>query len=289
MTPSMDKQVNGGATSAGQGLLYVVATPIGNLGDMSPRAIEVLQGADLIAAEDTRHSGRLLDYFNIGTRAVSLHEHNETRATPALVARLQAGETVALISDAGTPLVSDPGFVLVRAAIEAGVRVLPVPGPSAVTAALSVAGLATDRFVFEGFLAAKSTARRRQLTVLASEQRTLVFYEAPHRLTETVQDMVTVFGGGRPAVLARELSKRFETVIHDSLEGLLARFQAGEERRGECVLLVDGAPDYEPGDEWVDKVLEVLGDELPASKAAALAARITGRKRKDLYRRLLGE
>ena len=269
------------------GLLYVVATPIGNLGDMTQRAIELLRSADLIAAEDTRHSGRLLSHFNIHTRCIALHEHNERRATPDLIARMQAGEVIALISDAGTPLLSDPGYVLVHAAVEAGIKVLPVPGASAVTAALSVSGLATDRFVFEGFLAAKAGVRRRRLAELRAETRTLVFYEAPHRVLETIIDMGVVFGGERRAVFARELTKRFETVIHDSLAGLRRRLEAGEERRGECVFLVQGAPDQDVGDEQVQRSLDVLGDELPASKAAALAARITGRKRKQLYEILL--
>jgi len=269
------------------GLLYVVATPIGNLGDMTARAIEVLQSVDLIAAEDTRHSGRLLSHFSIATRCSALHEHNERRATPDLIARMQAGERIALISDAGTPLLSDPGYVLVRAAVEAGIAVIAVPGASAITAALSVSGLATDRFVFEGFLPAKSGARQRRLGEMRSETRTMVFYEAPHRILATVTDIALVFGPERRLVLARELTKRFETVLHDTASGLQQRLETGEEHRGECVLLVEGAPEQELGDEQVQRVLEVLGDELPASKAAALAARITGRKRKALYEQLL--
>ena len=274
---------------AQQGLLYVVATPIGNLGDMSPRAVELLQRVDLIAAEDTRHSGRLLDHFNISTRRLAVHEHNEDRVAPELVSRMLAGETIALISDAGTPLVSDPGFLLVRAAVDAGIVVLPVPGPSAVTAALSVSGLATDRFVFEGFLPAKGAARRRALDGLADDTRTLVFYEAPHRLVDTLADMVRVFGAGRRVALARELSKCFETVLHDTLEGLSNRLQQGEERRGECVLMVEGAAPQQADEALVRKVLEVLAEELPASKAASLTARITGRKRQNLYRRLMAD
>jgi len=254
---------------------------------MSPRAIEVLQSADLIAAEDTRHSGRLLQHFGIGTPCVALHEHNERKAAPELVARMQAGEVLALISDAGTPLLSDPGYVLVREAVDAGVVVLPVPGASAMLAALSVSGLPTDRFVFEGFLPSRSGPRQRRLGELCADTRTLVFYEAPHRLPETVADMAAVLGGERRAALARELTKRFETVLHGSLEALRDRLQAGEEHRGECVLLVAGAADSEVGDEQVQRILAVLGEELPASKAAALAARITGRKRKPLYEQLL--
>ena len=273
--------------TAQDGLLYVVATPIGNLGDMTARAQEVLRDADIIAAEDTRHSGRLLSHFGITSRTVALHEHNEARVVPGLVQQLQDGAVVALISDAGTPLLSDPGFVLVQAAAAAGVRVLPVPGASALTAALSVAGLATDRFVFEGFLPARPGPRRQRLDELAGEGRTLVFYEAPHRLLASIEAMAQAFGGQRQAVLARELTKVYETVTRDRLEGLAARLQAGQERRGESVVLVAGAPLVEAGDELVRRVLEALADELPASRAAAVAARITGRKRKDLYARLM--
>ena len=283
----MTGAMTAGDASTAAGLLYVVATPIGNLGDMSQRAIEVLRSADLIAAEDTRHSGRLLAHFNIGTACVALHEHNERRAAPELVAQMQAGAVIALISDAGTPLLSDPGYVLVRAAVDAGIVVLPVPGASALLAALSVSGLATDRFAFEGFLPSRSGLRQRRLGEMRADTRTLVFYEAPHRLLETLGDMVVVLGGGRRAALARELTKRFETVLHGSLEELKQRVQGGEEHRGECVLLVDGAADSTAGDEQVQRILEVLGEALPTSKAAALAARITGRKRKPLYEQLL--
>lgn len=291
MTPSTDSGTRVAATKdkTDAGLLYVVATPIGNLDDMSPRAVEVLRRVDLIAAEDTRHSARLLDHFGVPTRCLSLHEHNETRVAPQLVERIEAGESVALISDAGTPLVSDPGYPLVRAAVDAGLRVVAIPGPSAVTAALSISGLATDRFVFEGFLPAKAVARRRALAELADDSRTLVFYEAPHRLGETVSDMVAVFGDGRRVALARELSKRYEEVLYDDLGGLLRRLQGGSARRGEAVLVVAGAPPRQADEKWVRKVLDVLASELPASKAASLAARITGRKRQELYRRLTGD
>ncbi|HHM04590.1 MAG TPA: 16S rRNA (cytidine(1402)-2'-O)-methyltransferase [Gammaproteobacteria bacterium] len=272
------------------GRLYIVATPIGNLGDMSPRAVEILQTVALIAAEDTRHSAPLLRHFGIDTPMVAYHDHVERRLAPRLVRRLQAGESVALISDAGTPLVSDPGFHLVRAAREAGVEVVSVPGPSAVMAALSVAGLPTDRFVFEGFLPAKAGARRRVLEALRDEARTLVFFEAGRRLVECLGDMADIFGADRSLVLARELTKRFETVQSDTAAGLRDWVAARPEQgRGECVLVAGGAPPPK-GDEIPAATLNVLNElaqALPASQAAALAARITGYKKNALYRHLL--
>lgn len=267
------------------GVLYVVATPIGNLGDMTPRAVETLQAVDLIAAEDTRHSGRLLTHFGIGTPTIALHEHNERTLAPRLVERLAAGESLALISDAGTPLLSDPGFHLVRLAREQGIRVVPVPGVSAVMAALSVSGLATDRFVFEGFLPAKSGPRRKRLQALAGETRTLIFYEAPHRVGATLADMVAVIGEGRRAVLARELTKTFETV-KDAPLGELAAWVGGDadQQKGEIVLLLAGAPGDEGGDDSeARRILGVLLEDLPLSQASVLAARITGLKKKRLY------
>ena len=269
------------------GTLYVVATPIGNLGDMTSRAVEVLRGVDLIAAEDTRHSGRLLSHFDIDTPTIALHEHNERTQAPRLLERLAAGESVALISDAGTPLVSDPGFHLVRLARERGIPVVPVPGASALMAALSVSGLPTDRFVFEGFLPAKHGPRRKRLQALAGETRTLIFYEAPHRVLETLDDMVTVLGAQRPAVLARELSKTFETVKAAPL-GELADWVRGDadQQKGEMVLLLGGAPAGEDGvdDTEARRILGVLLEDLPLSQASALAARLTGLKKQQLYR-----
>lgn len=273
-----------------KGTLYVVATPIGNLGDMSPRAIDVLSKVALVVAEDTRHSMPMLRHFGVHTPCAALHEHNEREVTGQLIQRLQSGEALALISDAGTPLLSDPGFHLVRTAAAQGVHVVPVPGPSALLAALSVAGLPTDRFVFEGFLPARAGARRQRLDALASEPRTLVFYESPHRIVEALQDMVAVLGGTRPAVLCRELTKRYETVIRDSLAGLAQRVAADvDQRRGELVLLVHGAV---PAPETVDaealRVLRILLAELPVKQAAALAAQITGQKKNSLYQAALG-
>ena len=266
-------------------ILHVVATPIGNLGDLSPRAQQVLREVAAICAEDTRRSGQLLAHFGIGTPLLALHEHNEQQLAERLVARLLAGESLALVSDAGTPLVSDPGYRLVRAARAAGVKVSPVPGPSALIAALSVAGLPSDRFAFEGFLPAKPSARRERLSALAGEPRTLVFYESSHRIAESLADMCSVFGDDRVAVIARELTKLFETVLDDTLSGLHARVLADpDQRKGEFVLVVQGVG------EDADAVLAegrrvhaILAKQLPPSAAARLAAEITGAPRKALY------
>lgn len=271
-------------------ILYVVATPIGNLGDVSTRAREVLAGVDCVAAEDTRHSGKLLNAFGINTPMVSLHEHNEQDVVPRLLARLQGGEAVALVSDAGTPLISDPGYHLVKAAHAAGIRVVPIPGPSALLAALSAAGLPTDHFVFEGFLPTKTSARRQRLQVLASDARTLVFYESPHRLLDCLQDMVSILGPDRHACLARELTKLHETVLPLSLGELAARVAVdADQQRGESVLVVAGEAPVEMADETVEqiRVLTVLLEELPLKQAAELAARLTGGRRNELYRMAL--
>lgn len=273
-----------------KGRLYVVATPIGNREDFSPRAQRVLSEADLIAAEDTRHSGRLLAAFGIQAQLRSLHEHNEDRVVAELVQRLAGGETVALISDAGTPLISDPGFALVRACHEAGVRVIPVPGPSAAIAALSVSGIATDRFRFEGFLPRTKARRRETLTQLRSEQATLIFYEAPHRLLETLEDIAAVLGADRQSVLARELTKVHETVIRAPLGELHRRVaEDPEQRLGEMVLVVAGNTEAPASyaEEALDDLLRVLLDYLPVKQAAAAAARVTGAKKNALYERAL--
>ena len=273
------------------GTLYVVATPIGNLDDISARALRVLREVALIAAEDTRHSQRLLQHFGISTPLAACHEHNERDQGGRFIGRLLAGEDVALISDAGTPLISDPGFHLVRSARAAGIAVVPVPGACALIAALSAAGLPSDRFIFEGFLPAKAVGRRQRLEALREEPRTLLFYEAPHRLLESVGDMLAVFGPERPALLARELTKTFET-----LKGLplaeLREFIAADsnQQRGECVLLVGGwqAPE---GEEAISaeslRVLDLLLAEMPVKRAAALAAEITGVRKNLLYQAAL--
>ncbi|TYT22998.1 16S rRNA (cytidine(1402)-2'-O)-methyltransferase [Luteimonas viscosa] len=272
-----------GAPAAG--VLHVVATPIGNLGDLSPRAQQVLRTVAAICAEDTRHTRQLLSQFGIATPLLALHEHNEEAIAQRLVARLQAGESLALVSDAGTPLVSDPGFRLVRAAREAGIRVSPVPGPSALVAALSVAGLPSDRFAFEGFLPAKAAARRERLAALAAEPRTLIFYESAHRIDGMLADAAAAFGGERRAVLSRELTKLFETVLDGPLSALHARVLAdADQRRGEFVVIVEGAG--EEGDARLvegRRVYGLLVAHLPPSAAAKLAAEITGAPRKLLY------
>ena len=267
------------------GLLWVVATPIGHRDDFSARAIETLRSVAVIAAEDTRHSRPLLLHHNIATPLLALHEHNEREVVEAVVRRLQGGESVALISDAGTPLISDPGFRLVRAARSAGIRCAPVPGACAAIAALSVAGLPSDRFVFEGFLPPKSAARRARLQELAGEPRTLIFYESSHRVAESLADMRAVFGDGREAVLARELTKLFETVLDEPLAQLAERVANDpDQQRGECVILVAGR-----GEEADAKLAEgqrifaILREELPPAKAAKLAAAISGAPRKLLY------
>jgi 16S rRNA (cytidine1402-2'-O)-methyltransferase len=269
------------------GVLYVVATPIGTLDDISARALRILREVALIAAEDTRHSQRLMQHFGITTPLQACHDHNEREQGGRFLARLQAGDDVALISDAGTPLISDPGFHLVRQVRAAGIRVVPVPGPSAVIAALSAAGLPSDRFIFEGFLPAKAAGRRARLEALREEPRTLIFYEAPHRLLDSLEALRDTLGAERQVVLARELTKTFETIKGLPIGELCEWVRAdANQQRGECVLLVAGwqAPE---GDESVSaealRVLDLLLAELPVKRAAALAAEITGVRKNLLY------
>ncbi len=265
--------------------LYVVATPIGNLDDISPRALEVLGAVDRVAAEDTRHSGRLLAHFGIRARLVAYHDHNERQRLAGLVSALQAGESVALVSDAGTPLVSDPGYHLVRAALEAGIRVSPVPGPSAMIAALSVAGLPSDRFCFEGFLPAQGGKRRRRLEGLVGEPRTLVFYESSHRIRAFLDDLVAVFSPEREATLSRELTKRFETVRRGSVAELAEWLDHDPvQQKGEFVVVVRGA-ENPPAGESVDagRLLENLLPHVKPGVAAEIAARTLGGKKRDYY------
>lgn len=271
--------------------LYVIATPIGNLEDLGDRARGILAQVALVAAEDTRHTRPMLRHFSIGTPLVPLHEHNERAQTPELVERMQSGESIALVCDAGTPLVSDPGYTLVRAAHDAGLRVSPVPGPSAVIAALSVCGLPTDRFTFEGFLPAKAAARRRVLESLEREPRTLVFFEAVHRIRETLADMAALIGADRDACIARELTKLHETLRTGTL-GELADWAASDPDviKGEVVLVVAGNPAPEAAVALDGFALaQELATELPASRAAALAARLSGIPRKRLYQHLLDQ
>lgn len=279
------------SNNAGQGRLYIVATPIGNLSDIAPRALETLARVDLVAAEDTRHTRQLLAHHGIRARLVSLHEQNEVEQVPRLIGELQAGRRIALVSDAGTPLISDPGYRLVAAAAREGVDVRAVPGPSAVVAALSVSGLPTDRFAFEGFLPSRRGPRRQRLEAMRDEPRTLVFFESPRRLLATLADLVDAFGKDRPACVARELTKLHESIYRGSLASLRQEFSVSAAPiKGELVLCVGGnpgpparaAPD-------VRRVLELLLAELPARRAARVAAAITGARANDLYRMTLDE
>jgi len=270
------------------GTLFIVATPIGNLDDLSLRARQTLAAVDLIAAEDTRHTGRLLSHFGIKTRLLALHDHNEDEITAKLVTDLVAGDSIALVSDAGTPLVSDPGYRLVLAAHGVGIPVSPIPGPSAVTAALSVAGLPTNRFCFEGFLPAKTKARRDALATLANESRTMIFYESVHRIGDTLGDLVAAFGGDRPAFLGRELTKLHEQCVHATLGELLDQTGDGTiTGKGEFVLVVAGGQETKTSSAVIDRLLEELAGKLPGKEVAKLVARATGEKRNALYQRLL--
>lgn len=272
------------------GTLFVVATPIGNLADMSERALRTLREVDLVLAEDTRVSGKLLRHFGITTAMESLHAHNERRRTRQLLERLDSGVSLALITDAGTPLISDPGLVLVRAAREAGVRVVPVPGASAPIAALSVSGLPVERFSFEGFLPAAESARRQFLEAVRDERRTMIFLEAPHRIRASLRDMKTVFGPDRRVCLAREMTKLFETVVTDRLASLLSLVEGDPDQcRGEMVICVEGAPAAEPALQEGRRVAAILAAYLAPGQAAAAAAEITGVARKAIYRQRLAE
>ncbi|HVA55023.1 MAG TPA: 16S rRNA (cytidine(1402)-2'-O)-methyltransferase [Gammaproteobacteria bacterium] len=278
-------------TESNQGMLYVVATPIGNLDDLSPRARHTLAEVGLIAAEDTRHTSMLLSHFGIHTPLISLHDYNEAQKTPRLVEKLLTGISLALVSDAGTPLISDPGFNLVRAAWAAGVRVIPIPGTCALIAALSVSGLPTDRFVFEGFLPAKTAARKKRLADLATDPRTLVFYESIHRLKESLNDMAQILGGERLSVIARELTKLHEDVRAGMLAELVNQIESNSFAiKGEVVLMVAGAMSTQITETSldVDHVLKVLLTAMPVKQAAALAAKITGLSKNQLYQRALG-
>ena len=269
--------------------LYIVATPIGNLGDITLRAIETLNKVDLIAAEDTRHSQRLMNHLGVNTRLLSLHEHNEREKSQTIINKIKEGQNVALVSDAGTPLISDPGYFLVKLAQEQGVKVVPIPGASAVVTALSVSGLPSDRFVFEGFLPAKSGNKQKRLDLFKFEGRTVIFYESPHRIVDTLEVMLTVFGENRRLVLARELTKTFETIKGDSLGQLCEWVKSdANQQRGEFVLLLEGATDT-PEESVVDqdKMLALLIAELPIKKASKIVSEITGANKKDLYQRAL--
>jgi 16S rRNA (cytidine1402-2'-O)-methyltransferase len=267
--------------------LYLVATPIGNLGDITVRALETLAAADLLACEDTRVTRILLERYGIRRKTVAYHEHNAAEAGPRLIAAIEGGQSVALVSDAGTPLVSDPGYRLVGEAVERGLRVVPIPGPSSVLAALSAAGLPTDAFMFAGFLPVKDGQRRTRLEELRGVPATLVFFESPRRLDDTLAAMRDVFGPDRPAVVARELTKTFEEFRRAPLAELAAHYAQAGAPKGEVVICVAQSDEAPATADDVDRLLLSLAAEMPASKAAAEAARMTGGHKPDLYRRLL--
>lgn len=275
----------GGMAAVKPGTLYVVATPIGNLSDISQRAREVLSEVSAICAEDTRHTKSMLQAYSIDKPLIALHEHNESDIAWKMVERLKSGDSLALVSDAGTPLVSDPGYRLVREVREAGFPVSPIPGACAAIAALSVAGIPSDRFCFEGFLPAKSSGRRERLQNLAREPRTLVFYESSHRIEESLADFVAIFGADREAVVARELTKLFETVLGNTLGGLLEKVKQDEnQRKGEFVIMVRGCED-DTGVALAEgqRLYAKLVEHMKPSQAAKLAAELSGAPRKALY------
>lgn len=269
------------------GILYVVATPIGNLADISLRALDILKSVDLIAAEDTRHSLVLLNHYGITRPIISLHQHNEQQRISELLSQLQAGLRIALISDAGTPLISDPGSRLVQALHQENMAVIPIPGPCAAISALSVSGLPTDRFVFEGFLPSKSAARRQRLQALANETRTLVFYEAPHRIEDLLKDLIDLYGGERLATYVREMTKNFETIRHTNLNSLYEIIgEDPNQCKGEFVLMVHGADEIHHGEKdeiELRRVLNILLEELPLKQAVTLAVKLTRVKKNDIY------
>ena len=270
------------------GTLFVVATPIGNLEDLTPRARQTLASVDLVAAEDTRHTLRLLSNIGAKPTLLALHDHNEERTVPRIIESLKDGKDVALVSDAGTPLVSDPGFRLVRAAHEQDIVVVPIPGASAVTAALSAAGLPTDRFCFEGFLPARQSGRRKVLGALEGEVRTMVFYESVHRIAASLADMVAAFGADRPAFIGRELTKMHEQCVQARLGELQSMVDVGTiVSKGEFVVVVTGGEGRDESTVDADQLLELLSQNLGARDAARIAAELTGRKKNALYERLL--
>lgn len=263
----------------------MVATPLGNLQDLSPRARDILDSVDLILAEDTRHSRKLLRLFSIDTPLQSCHEHNEEKLLTDILGKLQGGSDIALISDAGTPLICDPGYRLVAAAHKQAIQVVPVPGPSACISALSVSGLSTDRFTFCGYLPARQMARIKVLDGFREQGATLIFYEAPHRIHATLQDAIGCFGGDRPATLAREMTKLYEEIHRSDLDGCLDWLDQKPERcRGEFVLLIAGCEQADVDDVEALRILNILLADLPRNKAAELTAKITGKKKNDLYK-----
>lgn len=267
------------------GILYIVATPIGNLGDISARAVEILKQVDLIAAEDTRHSKTLLERFGIKSKICAYHEHNEEKVTSQLIQQLQNGESIALISDAGTPLINDPGYKLVVAAHDHHIQVVPIPGPSAIITALSASGLPTNKFIFEGYLPAKSEARKTRLNELKNESRTLVFYEAPHRIVESVKIMQEIFGAERRVTIARELTKQFEQIVRDNLSLINEKLACEEIKiKGEFVVIVEGVKEINVSDAEALRISTILSEKLSPKDAAGLTAKITGKKKNEVYK-----
>jgi len=272
------------------GMLFIVATPIGNLDDITFRAVEILKSIDIILAEDTRHSKKLLKHLNIAKPIRAFHEHNEREKMKAIIGELHSGKSIALISDAGTPLISDPGYFLVAQAKKEGLRVVPIPGPSALITALSASGLASDSFTFLGFLPSKKTARVKLLKSLVSRTETSIFYESPKRILATLTDMYSIFGGSREVCLAKELTKLFETIQTDSIPNLIKYLNIDKShQKGEFVILVSANDkiDIAEAEAQLDSLLPILCAEMGASKAAKLAAKITGIDKKQCYKRAI--
>jgi len=271
--------------------LYVVATPIGNLADISARAQQVFEAVDVIAAEDTRHTKRLLNHLGVSKPLLAVHDHNEQQAAQVLLDRLSQGQNVALVSDAGTPLIADPGYHVLKQVVDAGYSVVPVPGPCAVITALCASALPTDRFIFDGFLPPKSGARQQYFQSVSNQERTLVVYESPHRILASLADMQTVLGDEREIVLARELTKTFETFLRGSIGEVRTMVEAdANQQRGEFVVMIRGVPQAKKQDvsDEAIQLLKVLAEELPLKQAAALTAKATGFKKNKLYQIGLG-
>jgi 16S rRNA (cytidine1402-2'-O)-methyltransferase len=283
-----EDQVSKNKPEQASGILYIVATPIGNLADITSRAIEVLGAADVIAAEDTRHSQRLLSAYSIETRLVAYHEHNEVNMTARLLGMLHDGQSIALVSDAGTPLISDPGYRLVSEARDNGVRVVPVPGASAALAALSVSGLATDRFLFDGFMPAKQVARRQYLEAIKHQRATIVVYESCHRIEAALSDMMHILGNERRICFAREMTKTFETIRRDTLANIHHWVSSDDnQHKGEIVIVIEGDQKSEADNVELDEVLKILLAELPVKQAVSLAVKLTGGHKNTIYKRAI--
>ena len=267
------------------GSLYIVATPIGNLDDITKRAISILEQVDLIAAEDTRHSRKLLNHLGINNNIIAYFEHNEEKLTSNLIEKLIGGMSIALISDAGTPLISDPGHKLVSAAYNADISVIPIPGPSSVIAALSTSGLPCIKFVFEGYLPPKEIARRKYLKTLILEQRTLIFYETPHRILASIEDMHTIFGGQRHVTIARELTKKHEQITRDNLSNIKSKIETSEiKNKGEFVIVLEGSRDDLIKDSEILRINSILRDKISSKDAVSLTSKITGKKKNEVYK-----